>query len=87
MNLKRGAPSGADGKGKCPFGYKLVWGENFRYDDVQVGFSATFDDVKEGRKWPYIAKADALIAYTGAHGQFFFRSACLQRIVSAGNWF
>jgi len=81
FNLKRGAPSG----GKCPFGYQLSWSQLWRYDDFMLGYSSTFDDIKADRKYPYIESAHAFAAYTGAQNAFF-RSACLDRVVSVGTW-
>lgn len=81
FNLKKGAPSG----GKCPFGYQLSWSQVWRMDDLHLGYMSTFDDIKADRKYPYIESAHAFAAYTGAQNAFF-RSACLDRIVSIGTW-
>lgn len=81
VNLKRGAPSG----GKCPFGYNLTWSEAFRFQDAHLGFEAVFDDITKDRKWNYLKSTYAFLAYTGAQNAFF-RTACLDKIVSVGTW-
>jgi hypothetical protein len=82
INIKKDAPSGGP---KCPFGYTLTWSEAFRFQDFHLGFESVFDDIKEGRKWAYIKSTYAFLAYTGAQNAFF-RTACLDKIVSVGTW-
>lgn len=83
INIKKDAPSG----GTCPFGYTLTWSEAVRFQDFHIGFESVFDDIKakEGRKWAYIKSTYAFLAYTGAQNAFF-RTACLDKIVSVGTW-